>query len=70
MAYTPQQSRIRHQQSVTRESMKIDVIYQGGKLDQVFVTPDGHGRFWYDTIDEAEEQHGELPIVLVEEMDE
>ena len=41
-----------------REQQKTDVIYvtpSGG----VFVSPDGIGRIWYDSEEEAAEQHGD-----------
>jgi hypothetical protein len=30
--------------------------------DCFFVTPDGEGRYYYDSLEEAQEQHGKLPV--------
>jgi len=43
---------------------KPDVIYETVEGD-IFVSPDGIGRLWYDSVDEAYEQHGtDLPVVV------
>lgn len=42
---------------VTRKNQRTDTYYvhpEGG----VFVTPDGVGRYYYSTLEEAQEQHG------------
>lgn len=55
-------------ETVTRETQEIEVIYVGPEVDEdkpggVFVTTDGIGRYWYDSVEEAQEQHGDdLPI--------
>jgi predicted acetyltransferase len=55
-------------QKITRKNQRTDTIYVG-QDGSVFVTPDGEGRYWYDSVAEAQAQHGDdLPIrhVLVE----
>lgn len=51
---------------ITRANQRPDVIYRvlDEAGDMFFVSPDGEGRFWYDTLAEAQAQHGDdLPIV-------
>ena len=61
---------MKHQHTVTRESQQADTLYLCGYEDEYgffcFVTPDGEGRFFYDTIAEAISQHGDLPMVRCE----
>ena len=60
----------RHVQLVTRETQEPDVIYVV-EDSWAFVTPDGIGRFFYDSLEEAQEAHGEeTPVVYAEEADE
>lgn len=51
--------------TITRDNQQVDVIYAYGD-DECFVSPDGEGRYWYDSIAEAEAEHGQLPIVFCE----
>ena len=46
---------------ITRANQKTDTIYH--TPDGVFVTPDGEGRYWYETVAEARAEHGDLPVV-------
>ena len=52
---------------ITRANQQVDVIYEvldDNDGESYFVTPDGEGRYWYETLDEATEQHGDnLPVV-------
>jgi hypothetical protein len=48
-----------------RESLKVERIYKETKSGQYFVTPDGIGCFWYETLEEAQEQHGDTGRVIV-----
>lgn len=60
---------IRHVARVTRDNQEPDVIYVGEwddpvfKGETIFVTPDGIGRYYYDSIEEARDDVGDLPIV-------
>jgi hypothetical protein len=36
----------------------VDTAYYIRKDDMYFITPDAVGGFWYDTIEELEDQHG------------
>jgi hypothetical protein len=54
--------------SVTRKSQKVDVIYttpgyEQGDEESVFFTPDGEGRIWFNTVDEAKKQTGITKVV-------
>lgn len=52
---------------ITRKNQQSDVIYVTQNYPEsgsVFITPDGEGRIWYDSIKEAQEQHGDdIPII-------
>jgi len=39
------------------------VIYKDNRNGGYFVSPDGVGRFHYDTLEAAKEQHFDLPVV-------
>ena len=60
---------IRTQETVTRDTQKADTVYAlpGGGY---FVSPDGEGRFWFDTLEELEDQYGDdahtMPLVRLE----
>jgi len=41
-----------------RNELEVDTAYFVRKDDMFFITPDGIGGFWYDTIEELEDQHG------------
>ena len=47
---------------LTRQTQRMDVIYVTTDGD-VYVSPDGDGRYWYDTVEQAQEEHGDLPVV-------
>lgn len=53
---------------VDRTTQTPDIIYVHDETGQAFVTPDGVGRYWYDSEDEAIEEMGELPVEYVEHM--
>ena len=55
----------------TRNMQQVDVIYVGRMLEDregvetVFVSPDGEGRYYYDSVEEAREDQGNLPVRLL-----
>jgi len=52
---------------VDRSTQEPDVIYVRNEGDAAFVTPDGIGRYWFDSEDEAVEEYGDdLPIEYVD----
>lgn len=52
-----------------RKTLKVNTIYRERSSGQYFVTPDAIGCFWYDTLDEAREQHGDTgPVISIEEL--
>lgn len=42
----------------SRDSLLVDKLYFDSSRQQYFVTPDGIGCFWYDTEEEARDEHG------------
>lgn len=56
-------------EGMTRDQQETDVFYVCPN-DQVFVTTDGIGRFWYDTLELAVEEFGTLPVVSLDDMPE
>lgn len=42
---------------ITRDNQEPDVLYVLPD-GSAFVTPDGEGRYWYDSEEEAEEDYG------------
>ena len=54
---------------VDRSTQEPDVIYVHNESGVAFVTPDGIGRHWADSEDEAVEEYGDdLPIEYVDHM--
>jgi hypothetical protein len=56
--------------SVTRKTQQVDTIYvtpgaENGEPESVFFTPDGVGRIWFDTVDEAKNETGITKIVYL-----
>lgn len=58
---------------VTRDNQEADTIYVGWwddpvlRGETVFVSPDGIGRYYYESIEEAQDDMGDdLPIVYAE----
>jgi hypothetical protein len=51
-----------------RDELKVNTIYYVEKDDVYFVTPDGIGGYWYDTEEEAREEHGDGEIIDIEEL--
>ena len=41
-----------------RNELELNTIYFESSSDQYYVTTDGVGCFWYDTYEEAVDQHG------------
>jgi len=52
-----------------RDNLLTDKLYFDSSRQMYFVTPDGIGCFWYDTEEEAREQHGFEEDEEVEEID-
>ena len=42
-----------------RKELQVEVIYLDEKSDWYFVTPDGIGVWWYETLEEAQGEHGD-----------
>lgn len=42
-----------------RDSLTVNTIYLELESGLYFVTPDGVGCFWYDTLEGAQDQHGD-----------
>lgn len=56
--------------ATSRNDLKVDTIYYEEKNELFFVTPDGIGCFWYDTLSEAQEQHGKTgKLIIIEELE-
>jgi hypothetical protein len=47
-----------------RNEMEAFVIYHETSSDTYFFSPDGVGCFWYDTLEEAQDQHGDTGDIL------
>lgn len=47
-----------------RSDLRVDVFYRSLISEFIFFTPDGIGGYWYDTLEEAIEQHGDEYEVL------
>jgi hypothetical protein len=58
---------------VTRSNQKLDTIYvvaDDRLSESIFVTPDGEGRFYYDSVEDAQDDMGpNLPVVYADEVD-
>ena len=52
-----------------RSQMTIDRVYYETQSEQYAVTPDCVGVYWYDTRDEAFDQHGEQKVYSVSEIE-
>lgn len=54
---------------LTRKAQRLDTIYvtPGRPGLRVFVSPDGEGRVWYDTVNEAEAETGLEKVVYLQE---
>lgn len=52
---------------ITRDNQEHDTVYACTDGTHFVVAPDGVGRYWYDTMDELEAQHGEgLPFQVLD----
>jgi hypothetical protein len=51
-----------------RKSLQVDRVYYVRSSNMYFVTPDCFGGFWYETLSEAQDEHGDLraPIHIEE----
>jgi len=47
-----------------RKDLQADVAYYDVKAEMYFWSPDGVGGFWYDSLEELEEQHGEAGRII------
>mgnify|MGYP006277402587 CR=1 FL=1 len=52
-----------------RADLKVDTFYWLPN-GEVFITPDAYGGWWYETIDEARQQHGDLPVIKIKSIPE
>lgn len=41
-----------------RSALEVDTAYFVRKDDMYFITPDGVGGYWFDTIEELEDEYG------------
>jgi hypothetical protein len=41
-----------------RSALSVDTAYYIRKDDMYFITPDGVGGYWFDTIEELEDEYG------------
>ena len=46
-----------------REDLVVDALYWSENDEMFFFTPGGLGGYWYETKEEAEEQHGNFSII-------
>lgn len=56
-------------EGLTRAEQETDVFYVCPN-DQVFITTDGIGRFWYDTLELAVAEFGDLSVEFLDVMPE
>jgi hypothetical protein len=55
--------------AIERKDLKAEQAYFDQKADMFFWTPDGVGGFWYATLEELEEEHGEEgDLIIVSEI--
>ena len=52
-----------------RRDLEVEVFYRLPN-GVVFLTPDGFGGWWYESLGGAVEQHGELEIINIDEIPE
>lgn len=57
-------------ESVHRGNQEPDRVYVRTGDEAAFVSPDGEGRYWYDTPHQAFDQHGVLPVTYVDQVHE
>lgn len=55
--------------ATSRSSLKVDTIYYVEKDDMYFVTPDCFGGYWYETLKEAQEEHGSTRVIHIQELE-
>lgn len=46
-----------------RKDLQAEVAYYDQTAEMWFWSPDGVGGYWYDSLEELEEQHGEQDLV-------
>lgn len=51
-----------------RKDLQAEQGYHEAKTDTYFWTPDGVGGYWYDTLEEMEDQHGAGDVIDVDEI--
>ena len=54
---------------MTRADLRVDTFYRIPS-GEVFLTPDGFGGFWYESVEEAIGQHGELYLINIDKIPE
>ena len=55
--------------ATARNDLKVDTIYFVRSEKMYFVTPDCFGGYWYETLKEAQEQHGDMRPITIEELE-
>ena len=50
--------------TVDRDTQRPNIIYVHPLTNEAFVSPDGVGRFYYDSVHQAYDEHGDLPVQL------
>lgn len=57
MRYAPKQIQ-------SRDDLNVEIVYVNDQTDEALVTPDGVGLYFYDTWEQAMEQHGTSCVAL------
>lgn len=55
--------------AIARNTLEVDTIYYVRSDEMYFVTPDGFGGYWYETLAEAEEEHGKTGVTYIQELE-
>lgn len=55
--------------ATSRDSLKVDTIYYVQADGMYFVTPDCFGGYWYDTLKEAQEEHGKMNAISIPDLE-
>jgi hypothetical protein len=52
-----------------RNSLKVNRIYFVESDEMYFVTPDCFGGYWYETLEEAQEEHGDMTPIHIPDLE-
>lgn len=55
--------------AVSRNNLKVDTIYYIQSEKMYFVTPDCFGGYWYDTLKDAQEEHGDMKPISIPDLE-